>query len=189
MHLPNEIILQVLEDLPSGGLKAARLVDRQWSSCAAKFLFNTLYISPHKPNIDVFQGVTQHPELRTHVTKLVYDGVGFSTKWTYSQYFEKLWSDVGVRWLEETRDSRDFQINSFIESTRQNNTLSAEQRLRMAEEQCSDFDFIKAGYKAWQAHALYERKSMKNKKFLRMLIMGLQGVRSSVLEKFHLADF
>lgn len=168
MHLPNEIILQALEDLSSDDLKAARLVDRQWSSCAAKFLFDTLYVSSHKPNIDVFQGVTQHPELRTHVTKLVYDGVGFSTKWTYSEYFKNLWSDIDVRRLEETSDSPDFQINSFIESTRRNDTLSTEQRLRMAEEQCGDFDFIKAGYKVWQAHALYERECMNNDEFMRI---------------------
>ena len=90
MYIPNEVILQALQDLPNTDLKAARLVSKQCSSCATKYLFDTVYISPYKANIDVFQSVTQHPVLRGCVKTLAYDRVAFSTHWTYSQHFERL---------------------------------------------------------------------------------------------------
>ena len=161
MHIPIEIILQALQDLPRTDLKAARLVSKQWSSCATRFLFDVLYISPHKTNINVFQSIVQHPVLRGCVTKLVYDGIGFSTKLTYSQYFERLWKQMNraTSRLRKPYEIPDSQISRAIElsrlptsrwgrlpgSERWSNFLP-QQTLRMAEEECSDFEFIKAGY-------------------------------------------
>lgn len=182
MHFPSEIILQALTDLSKTDLKASRLVNRQWSSCAAIRLFDTLYISPHKTNIDVFQSVTQHPILRGYVKKLTYDKVGFSTECTYSDYFTRLLNQVAplTHGLEGTSDSPDMQINSFIEAATR--YYNSRQSLEKVEEECSNFDFIKAGYKKWQGHAQYEQKCMKKYEFMRILTMGLQRVSSSTLE-------
>ena len=197
MHVPNEIILQALQDLPRSDLKAARLVNKQWSSCAAEFLFDTLYISPHKTNIDVFQSIVQHPVLRGCVKKLVYDGVGFSTKRTYSQYFEMLWKQMtrATSGLRKSFDIPNSQIRRAIKLIRQPTRrtrrqgrmpgserwtyLTTQQTLRVVEEECRDFQFIKSGYRKWQENALHEQECMENGKFMRTLIMGLNRVSSS----------
>lgn len=162
MYLPNEILERALQDLPKADLKAARLVNSQWSLCATQFLFDTLYISPHKTNIDVFQSVTQHRVLRHCVKQLRYDGVGFSVNWVYRQYFARLWGDMrwSTRNLKEPFHSPDTQFNSFVESagwnhtqeietedveTEENETEDIRLKLRMAIEKCGDFDPIKAG--------------------------------------------
>lgn len=198
MHFPNEIILQALQDLPRTDLKAARLVNKQWSSCATRFLFDVLYISPHKTNIDVFQTITQHPQLRGCVRKLVYDGIGFSTKLSYSQYFERLWKQTtrATSALRRSFDIPDSQISRFIElarlppcrrtrlpGTKRWSALTAQQTLRMAEEECSNFDFIKAGYRKWQEHSLHEQNCMENTSFVLILIEGLKRVSDSTVEK------
>ena len=197
MHIPNEIILQALQDLPRTDLKAARLVSKQWSSCATRFLFDVLYISPHKTNINVFQSIVQHPVLRGCVTKLVYDGIGFSTKLTYSQYFERLWKQMNraTSRLRKPYEIPDFQISRAIELSRlptsrrgrlpgseRWSNLLPQQTLRMAEEECSDFEFIKAGYRNWQENALHEQKCMEKGSILRILIEGFKNVSSSSLE-------
>lgn len=193
MHLPNEILERILQDLPKADLKAARLVNSQCSSCATQSLFDTLYISPHKINIDVFQGVTQHPVLRHCVKQLRYDGVGFSADWIYPQYFARLWGDTlwWARNLREPFDSPDIQVDSFVESARWNHTEEIEieervRRLGMAMEKCGDFDSIKAGYLRSQEHAVYERKCIENNNFVRILAVGLQRVSRAALERAHL---
>ena len=183
MYLPSEIIVQALRDVPKDSLKAARLMNRQWSSCAAELLFDTVYISPHKINIDVFQSITQHPVLRSYVTNLVYDGVRFPTVltgWTYSQYF-RMTFDRAMNmkdWPQEILEHPDDQINEFVELARW--TLHSEyyERRSEAQEQCSEFGFIRAGYRKWQEHALYEQDCLENDNFIRILTMGLGKVSS-----------
>ena len=188
MHLPNEILERALQDLPKADLKAARLVNSRWSSCAARFLFDTVYISPHKTNIDVFQSVTQHPVLRHCVKRVCYDLVEFNANWTYAQYFWRLWRDM-TWWtedLEEPFDCPDAQINSFLKSARWKSTKTPELRLRMAMEKCGDFDPIKAGYRKWLEHALYQQKCTENDNFARILVVGLQRVSCATLGRVYL---
>ncbi len=184
MHIPNEILEQALKDLLKADLKAARLVNSQWSSCANRFLFDTLYISPHKINIDVFQSVTQHPVLRHCVKHLCYDLVGFAPNYTYPQYFARLW----CQYLEKPFHSSDTQVNTFIESATCKPTKDLGLRLRMAMEKCGDFDAIKAGYIKWQEHALYQQECTENDNFVRILAVGLQRVSRMPLEEFTSLD-
>ena len=182
MYLPNEILERTLKDLPKADLKAARLVNSQWSSCANRSLFDTLYISPHKINIDVFQGVAQHPVLRHCVKQLRYDAVGFSTMLDYRQYFLRLWDDTN-KWARNLRgpyDSLDTQYNSFVRSARWKRDRES------AIKRCGDLDRIKAGFIRWQEHAVFERKCMENSNFVRILAAGLQRVSRATFERIYL---
>lgn len=64
-----------------------------------------------------------------------------------------------------------------------------EVEMRLAEEKCSDFDFIKAGYRKWQEHALYEQRCLENDNFMRILMSGLQGVSRFAFGKHYCPEF
>ena len=185
MFFPSEVLLEVLRDVSKKDLKAVRLVNKQWSSCTAKYLFDTLWISPHKENIDVFQSLTQHPVLRGCVTKLAVDGVEFFKDWTYAQYLDSVWDQTcQIRetnyWLKPLTSS-DIQIKKFIELTRSVEAMHSDEFNKMLDERCSDFEFISTGYRKWQEHALYEQTCLVSDDFMRILVKGLQRVSSPVV--------
>lgn len=89
MDLPNEITLMILEYLPKYDLKHVRLVCKLLASLAAKSLIETLYISPRSKDMDVFDGVTRHPEFSKSVKHLFYDTALF-VEYDMKEYFNQL---------------------------------------------------------------------------------------------------
>ncbi|KAL9062970.1 MAG: hypothetical protein Q9161_009681 [Pseudevernia consocians] len=90
MHFPSELVLAILKPLTRPDLKSARLVSKIWSLCAAEYLFNVIYISPSKENIDVFEAITQHPVLSKCPRHLEYDGAEFLTNYSVDECIEDL---------------------------------------------------------------------------------------------------
>lgn len=90
MALPNEILLAILRPLAPSDLKSARLVSKIWSLCAAEFLFNVIYISPSKEDIDVFEAITQHPVLSKCVRHLEYDGAEFLIDYSQAEFCQDM---------------------------------------------------------------------------------------------------
>ncbi|KAL8727992.1 MAG: hypothetical protein Q9181_005496 [Wetmoreana brouardii] len=89
MDLPPELILMILSYLRKDDLKRARRVSRKLASLGAQRLIQRLYISPRTKDMDVFDAVTQHPELRKSVKHLVYDTAHF-VHYDIHDYFDQL---------------------------------------------------------------------------------------------------
>ncbi|KAI4180426.1 MAG: hypothetical protein L6R41_007245 [Letrouitia leprolyta] len=78
MDLPNELILQALGYLSNKDLKQTRLVCRQLALLGLKALnVETIYLSPRKKDMEVFDTITQHPILSKSVRHVVYDMAQF----------------------------------------------------------------------------------------------------------------
>ncbi|KAL8833497.1 MAG: hypothetical protein Q9170_004242 [Blastenia crenularia] len=61
MHLPNEIIAEVLGHLTNRDLKQTRLVNKRVGLLSLHhFKLDMLYLSPREKDIEVFDGITQH---------------------------------------------------------------------------------------------------------------------------------
>ncbi len=193
MHLPTELLLEILQNLSNGDLKTVRLANKELSECAAGFLFRTLYISKQKEDLDAFEGATNHPLIRKCVKALKYDAVVFSTEVSEAEYSQKLWyqvcnmlhidADIPPYDRQTPFDSPDPQIDEFVRHCR-NATQTAmnldtlyrgreSYRVQHAEE-FMEFAFIKRGYRNWMERATYERLHMQDQDFLRVLVPGLQ---------------
>ncbi|KAL8685353.1 MAG: hypothetical protein Q9224_005851 [Gallowayella concinna] len=90
MHIPNEVLLNILANLQKLDLKRARLVCQTWASLSAEFLFETIYISPRETDLAVFDAITQHPVLRRAPRHLIYDCAVFS-RHDQKQYLQELY--------------------------------------------------------------------------------------------------
>ena len=91
MDLPSEIVLAILSPLSRLDLKSARLVSKHWSLCAAKFLFDVIYISPSEEDMAVFEAITQHPFLSGFPRRLEYDGAQFMLDYSKEEYAFDMW--------------------------------------------------------------------------------------------------
>ncbi|KAI4146884.1 MAG: hypothetical protein L6R39_003300 [Caloplaca ligustica] len=92
-YLPPEIIGIVAEHLCKSNLKNLRYVSKTWRTVVNPLLFDRVYISPHKQDLDIFEKITSHPVLATSVKTLTYD---VSTFFAISKrsYFELMCREI-----------------------------------------------------------------------------------------------
>ncbi|KAJ4184435.1 hypothetical protein NW767_013193 [Fusarium falciforme] len=79
LDIPNEIIRDVIAVLDGKDLKAVRLSCRRLSDTASAFLYKTLYLSCHDPNLHVFEMVSRNSLLISGVRELVIDDTTVSS--------------------------------------------------------------------------------------------------------------
>lgn len=77
MGLPNEIVLLILGLLPQQDLKRTRLACKALASLGGQLLIGTLHISPRDADMEVFNRITQHPDLSKSVKNLFFDTARF----------------------------------------------------------------------------------------------------------------
>lgn len=148
MDLPSEIVLAILKPLARPDLKSARLVSKNWSLCAAEFLFDIIYISPSKEDIDVFEAMTQHPVLSRCPRHLEYDGAEFLTSYSKDKFAAEMRSDYR---FNETVLANKFGYESVDE-------------------------IIDNGYRKYQYLANYQQDILQSGEFVEILARGLQNL-------------
>ena len=97
INLPNEIILLVFRHLSQRDRKQLRLVSKRYASAGALVLIDTIYISPYKPDIEVFTKVTSHPSLSKGVKHVFYDTARFHFGLHEETYYELLRHDFFLK--------------------------------------------------------------------------------------------
>ncbi|KAL8975906.1 MAG: hypothetical protein Q9205_007989, partial [Flavoplaca limonia] len=95
--LPNEIILLIFRHLPQRDRKQLRLVSKIYGSLGALVLIDTIYLSPYKPDIEVFTKVTSHPSLSKGVKHVFYDTARFHFGLQEETYYELLRHDFFLK--------------------------------------------------------------------------------------------
>ena len=88
MYLPQELKVRALGHLEKIDLKAVRLVDKLWSSCASYFLFDKIYWSFHDLDQEVFGHIVSDPALASYVRILEIDRSQFDHNLSKHRYFE-----------------------------------------------------------------------------------------------------
>lgn len=170
-HFPNEIILTIVGQLGFNDLKSARLLSKAWSSCASPLLFVNLSVSPNKEDLEVFEAITQHPQLSKFVRHLWYDGSEFLLHLSKTWYLHQLYRQTGNlnQASAHTLHSSDLEINSWIQHVACNKTslddISAVYR---------SAKFVNNGYRKYHEHAIYQQKCLQDGTFVKRLVQGLK---------------
>ena len=88
--LPTEVFLEIFRYLEKDDLKSVRLVSRSCSHWVSDSLFDTVYISAHKEDFDVFNSLAKHPYLSKCVRHLKYDTSRFTSSISKGDYLRLL---------------------------------------------------------------------------------------------------
>lgn len=97
MDLPNEVILIVLTSLPKSDLKQIRLACKHLATLGAQVLIGTLHISPRDADMEIFDAITQHPDLSRSVQNLFLDTAQFKKYTSKLEYYEALCEQLTSR--------------------------------------------------------------------------------------------
>ena len=89
-HIPNEVLLMIFKLLDKNHLKSVRCACKSFEPLASSLLFDKIYISPHRENLDVFRQITEHPDLCQYPRELVYDVQRFKPRIESREYYETL---------------------------------------------------------------------------------------------------
>ncbi|MCJ1264693.1 hypothetical protein MMC22_004567 [Lobaria immixta] len=89
-NLSNEVLLMIFKLLDKDHLKSVRCACKFFGPLASPLLFDQIYISPHRPNLDVFRHMTEHSELCRYPRELVYDVQRFKATIDSREYFKNL---------------------------------------------------------------------------------------------------
>ncbi|KAI4092019.1 MAG: hypothetical protein LQ339_008023 [Xanthoria mediterranea] len=103
--VPNEITITILSHLRKQDLKRVRFACKKLAALAGRMLVANLYLSPREKDMETFDAVTQHPDLKMSVKNIIYDSARF-VKYTFPEYLEayaekfSLGQSAGVGWAE-----------------------------------------------------------------------------------------
>lgn len=76
--IPNEMGLAIVKNLAQADIKSVRLVNKKYERLGTSALrFDTIYLSPREKDMEVFDGITQHPIWKGKVRNLAFDQAQF----------------------------------------------------------------------------------------------------------------
>ncbi len=188
--LPIELIIQAFSHLEKHELKSVRLVCKTWAHYASERLFDKLYISPRKEDINVFELVTQHPQLRRCVKKLEHDATRFSQEPTIERYILRQLRSTPLDTedfmnMHEIRNkhSLDPQIDEYLGELI---SYHYDKENPWLHKKLKPFNFIIEGYRVWQECAAYQQRCIESGDYLRILVHGLRNLDR--LESVHVCQ-
>lgn len=174
MDLPYEIIMNVIQHLDKSDRKSLRFVNETWSSCASESLFDTLYVSPSKEDLDVFEAVTRHPTFSKHVRQLQYDATEFLVDYTKSQYRVQLIKQLSS--FQRTPPPQSVVGSDLEQSTNDVMIPTFRNRKEMAHR--GSRQLVDNGYREYCEHAIDRQNSLCSGRFAKILCNGLQNLDS-----------
>ncbi|EEU36944.1 uncharacterized protein NECHADRAFT_42016 [Fusarium vanettenii 77-13-4] len=72
IHLPPELLEQILSGLPNSDIKSLRLTCTRLHRCA-QLRLSRIFLSPNPLNVSVFRAVADHEEFRKGIVEIIYD--------------------------------------------------------------------------------------------------------------------
>lgn len=120
VYLPIEIRAIIVQFLEKKDLKQLRLVSNDWSFLATTLLFDRVFVSPHKKDLQIFNNVTKQPIISAAIKHLVYDPTTFKNSLNYDEYFEALLAHMNwitfhlERYINKPFDCEDAEIHAFF---------------------------------------------------------------------------
>jgi len=175
-HVPNEIVLLIFRQLRKQDLKSVRIVCKLWSSLAVELLFDRIYISPHRENLEVFSNITNHPILSKSIRELVYDISVFTAEVTRLEYFDALCQQMRVRSLrlprKHTFQTADEQVNEVLQYAKADHQPG--QRRGEGVARLSNHRIVDRGHRAYLEYARQQQECYESGELLARLCLGLE---------------
>ncbi|KAL8796536.1 MAG: hypothetical protein Q9195_001210 [Heterodermia aff. obscurata] len=180
IDIPIELQNTIIGALPKSDLKNVRLVCHQWGLLAVNFLFDKVYISASKKDLDIFRMVSEHDTICKAVTMLVYDVTTFSHVSSLEEYIVLFITDMSDIFSIYGNGRRKVFKNPTKPFHRLINTLSDLGGPNGSElDEYENDDYILEGYRTWMSHAEYEHYSMEG------LLLGTLRSGLSKMPRLH----
>ena len=187
MSLPPELKEEILQHLGKPDLKAVRFVAKDWSACAARYLFNRIYWSPQDKDLDVFNSLA-NAKFAGSVQELVFDGSQFSIDISEMFYFRHLCQHIywlcsywpGISQLAKSRHPMFSHLVNAIWSFIEDDNVLPESVTGDLWNTYDGRQIIEEGYAKWGELALRQRNRMGDPGFIALFASGLAKLR-----KFH----
>ena len=183
MQVPREIILSVFERLEKFDLKSSRLVSQLWCACASVYLFEEIYVSSAKDDLEAFEAIWQNPILSSCVRHLRYDATRFVDGLSQQQYLCELYGQRPM--LIDRKTSPDWATPEPAVNAWVNQVILGDLGLHEVMEEFRHSQLIERGHQLYAKHARYQRLILKSGRFEERLISGLgklKSLRSVTLE-------
>lgn len=170
-YLPLEVKRIILEDFTKLDLKLVRLVSKDWCLAAVPLLFDRIYISPKKRDLDVFIDIIDHPVLCQAPRSLIWDATYFLPRKDQKHYMKRLLHEA--RFIHRRKfDDASTPYQHFI-----NACFDMKDGAEARERVLSDYQhaaFVEAGFKVWQENAIFAQFFYKKGYFYSALCDGLR---------------
>ena len=176
MWVPREIILSILERLEKVDLKSSRLVSQLWCACASVHLFEEIYVSSAKDDLEAFEAISQNPLLSNCVRHLRYDATRFIDYLSQKQYLRQLYNQRPLVFDKKTSPAwttPEPAVNAWV-----NQVILGDLRSHELMENFRHNQLIKCGHQLYTKHARYQRLMLKSGQFEERLISGLAKLKS-----------
>ncbi|KAL8923351.1 MAG: hypothetical protein Q9208_004621 [Pyrenodesmia sp. 3 TL-2023] len=173
MDLPNELLVLVLGYLSNQDLKHTRLACKRLSSLSDyHFDLDTVYLSPRSKDMEVFDGITQHPFFSKRVKHVIYDSAQF-VHLGIEGYFATFCNQLNIR----RSVHRDSSVQDLVDLLHGSHLPATERLLPMP---LSFMRFLEdpsmlEGYIQYMTHAIEQRNLFSRTWFARAR-RGLEAI-------------
>ena len=169
-RLPVELQKIIFKYLKKYELKQVRSVSKICSSLATPLLFDRVYISLKRLDLEVFAQCAAHPVISSTIQEIIFDVSHFDPNMTRLNYCHLLAYFIPRQCYLKPFENPSHPYHFFV------NEYCA--RNSNVDDVCSNHEndaFVVEGFQVWQNHAWHERYAMENGLFLRTLHTGLQN--------------
>lgn len=149
VYLAVELKIMITDYLEYNELKVLRLVSRDWSSVVTPMLFEHVYISPRREDLEIFNNITRHPVLSTYVKEVAYDISRFQVGISPRAYFNRLCENLKKCFIDRSL-SVDWPCDHLVTALKSGGSQNE------IYEKHKDDKFVDEGYREWLRHAWYE---------------------------------
>lgn len=177
LYLPPELKVAVLTQLEKRDLKTIRLVSKEWSAVATKLLFDRVYVSCRRQDMEVFRDITSHPVISTCVRELVHDVSLFQRYMSFKDYVDRISLDVRsmkkFSRSDAPLDSADAQMNEFYRYCERRSIIS--ERLYNRDRKDT---FLVEGHQKYRDLSAFEWRYSESGGFVDDLCRGLASLEN-----------
>ena len=170
--LPNELWAIIFGYLEGKNLKTVRCVCKCFSLLAARPLFDKVYVSPHRINMDVFTKIAQHPTLSLHPRVLVNQIPRFQKNYSLRLYFACLCNQLRL-YLGQVPDKNQLFDEERQELLRVAANYDSRRGLLESDYERSSLRTVQQSYKRYIDEALEQDHFDKSGEYLASLCLGL----------------
>ena len=171
-YLPLEVKGIVAKFLCKWNLKNLRCVSKQWHAMATPLLFDQVYVSPLKKDIQTFSHITNHPVLSRSIKRIIGD-VSTMPDFSHEVYFHHLcekWRDMTISLGEKDPFTSLYpRLNEFV-----NAIIGAPRSRESLFSKYANDEHIIEGFQRWQDLAKEEREALGHED---------DGIRSSKIQE------
>ena len=174
--LPSELAQAVLEFLEKRDLKCLRLASKDWNTLVIPLLFDPVYISLRKKDLEVFSKIAQAAHLAPNVDTIMFDTSQCCELRNHLDFMQFIVGQARDtrRWLGQNRKKHPIAKMEQCYMTAGRDVYKLEKILEYLQVK----SYVESAFEAWQIIAKEERHTMDTDMFGSTLVRDLPLLRN-----------